>query len=70
MDRKLLGCMKRETESLNTFIIEEQPIWNKQKETGFLFLREVTFANDPLSTDSTFSVHGLIILSAVCYTAV
>lgn len=66
VNRKFRDYMKQETESVHTFIWQAQPLLSKQKNNSFLFLKEVSFASDHFSGDSSFSVQTRIILSWVC----
>lgn len=66
VNRKLLDYMKQEIESVHTFIWQTQPLLSKQKNNSFLFLKEVSFASDRFSGDSSFSVQTAIIPSWVC----
>lgn len=65
-NRKFLDYMKQEIESVHTFIWQAQPLLSKQKNNSFLFLKEISFASDRFSGDSSFSVQTRIIPSWVC----
>lgn len=66
VNRKFLDFMKQETESVHTFIWQAQPLLSKQKNNSFLFLKEVSFASDRFSGDSSFFVQTHIIPSWDC----
>lgn len=66
VNRKFLDYMKQEIESVHTFIWQTRPLLSKQKNNSFLFLKEVSFASDRFSGDSSFSVQTPIIPSWVC----